>query len=74
VDTRKRVTLFVVGVILGMSMFLVGGLREPAQSPEPEPTAVLQPWLQKTMCNYPAVDCTSTGKVVTSGATSQGPG
>ena len=68
-DTRKRVKLFGVGVVLGMSMFLVGGLREPAHSVTPEPTAELQPWLQKTMCDYPAVDCTSVGKVVTSAAT-----
>jgi hypothetical protein len=74
VETRKRVKLFVAGVILGMSMFLVGGLRMPAHSPELAPTAELQPWLQKTMCDYPAVDCTSVGKVVTSAATHQGLG
>jgi hypothetical protein len=68
VETRKRVKLFVVGVLLGMSMFLIGGLREPAHGPELEPTAELQPWLQKTVCDYPAVDCTSVGKVVTSPA------
>jgi hypothetical protein len=74
VETRKRIRLFVVGILLGMSMFLVGGLREPSHSPEPEPTAELQPWLQKTMCDYPAVDCTSVGKVVTSAATSRDAG
>jgi hypothetical protein len=74
VDTRKRVMLFVVGVILGMSMFLIGGIGVvPAHSSE-EPTAQLQPWLQKTVCHYPVVDCTSQGSVVTSGATHQGPG
>ena len=65
-ETRKRVKLFVVGVIVGASMFLVGGLREPAHAPESDPTAVLQPWLEKTMCHYPSVDCTSVGRVVTS--------
>jgi hypothetical protein len=74
VETRKRLKLFVVGVLLGMSMFFIGGLREPAHSPEPEPTAALQPWLQKTMCEYPAVDCTSVGKVVTSATTHVGLG
>jgi hypothetical protein len=74
VETRKRVKLFVVGVLLGMSMFLIGGLRGPAHGPEPEPTAELQPGLQKTMCDYPAVDCTSVGKVVTSAATHRGLG
>ena len=73
-ETRKRVKLFVVGVLLGMSMFLIGGLRAPAHGPETEPTAELSPWLQKTQCNYPAVDCTSVGKVVTSAVTQQGPG
>jgi hypothetical protein len=74
VETRKRVKLFVVGVLVGMSMFLVGGLREPAHGTEPEPTAQLQLWLQKTMCDYPAVDCTSVGKVVTSAPTHHGLG
>ena len=73
-DTSKRVKLFVMGVALGVSMFLVGGLREPAHTPTPEPTAELQPWLQKTMCDYPAVDCTSVGRVVTSAATYRGGG
>jgi hypothetical protein len=66
VDIRREVKLFGVGIALGVSMFLVGGLREPAHGSEPAPTAELQPWLQKTMCDYPAVDCTSVGKVVTS--------
>jgi hypothetical protein len=74
VETRKRVKLFVAGVVLGASMFLVGGLRMPAHSPEPAPTAEMQPWLQKTMCDYPAVDCTSVGQVVTSASTDQGVG
>jgi hypothetical protein len=65
VDTRKRVVLFVVGVILGMSMFLIGGIGVvPAHSSQ-TPTAQLQPWLQKTVCQYPAVDCTSQGSEVT---------
>ena len=73
-DTCKRVKLFGIGLALGVSMFLVGGLREPAHSVSPEPTAELQPWLQKTMCDYPAVDCTSVGRVVTSAATYRGRG
>ena len=66
-DTRKRVKLFLVGVVLGMSMFFIGGIGVvPAHSTQ-EPTAVLEPWLQKTLCNYPTVvDCTSHGSVVTS--------
>ena len=66
-DTRKRVKLFIVGVLLGMSMFFIGGIGVvPAHSTQ-EPTAVLEPWLQKTVCNYPTVvDCTSQGSVVTS--------
>jgi hypothetical protein len=73
-DTRKRVKLFAVGVLLGMSMFFIGGIGVvPAHSTQ-EPTAVLQPWLQKTVCDYPAVDdCTSKGPVVTSPATHRGP-
>jgi hypothetical protein len=71
VDTRKRVILFVVGLVLGVSLFLIGGIGvEPAHSTE-EPTVQLAPALQKTVCNYPAVsDCTSAGRVVTSPATS----
>ena len=65
-NTRKRVTLFVIGVVLGMSMFFIGGIGVvPAHSSQ-EPTAQLQPWLQKTVCRYPTVDCTSQGSVVTS--------
>jgi hypothetical protein len=74
VDTCKRVKLFGIGLALGVSLFLVGGLREPAHTPTPEPTAELQPWLQKTMCDYPAVDCTSVGKVVTAASTYGGRG
>ena len=49
-------------------MFLLGGVAVvPAHSP-PQTIAQLQPWLQKTMCDYPAVDCTSHGAVVTSPA------
>ena len=66
-STRKRVTLFFVGVVLGVSMFFVGGVGVvPAHSTE-EPAAQLAPWLQKTVCDYPTVnDCTSEGSVVTS--------
>ncbi len=70
----KRLKLFGVGVLLGLSMFLVGGLRGPAHSPAPAPMAQLQPWLQKTVCDYPqAVDCNSKGSVVTSPALQHGP-
>ena len=65
---RKRLKLFVVGVLLGVSMFLLGGVAVvPAHSP-PQTLVQLQPWLLKTMCDYPAVDCTSRGAVVTSPA------
>jgi len=74
VDTRKRVKLFVVGVLLGMSMFLIGGVGVVPAHSSVEPTAQLQPWLQKTVCNYPVVvDCTSRGGVVTSPAVRPSP-
>jgi hypothetical protein len=69
VDARKRVKLFLVGVLLGVGMFLLGGVAVvPAHGP-PQTVAQLQPWLLKTMCDYPAVDCTSRGAVVTSPST-----
>ena len=72
-DTRKRLKLVGGGVLLGLGMFLAGGVGVvPAHSP-PEQVAQLQPWLQKTMCEFPAVDCTSRGAVVTSPSTQQGP-
>ena len=64
--TRKRITLFGVGVVLGISMFFAGGVGVVPAHSDQEPTAQLQPWLQKTMCDYPAVICTSHGPVVTS--------
>ena len=67
-SARKRCKLFAVGVLLGVGLFLLGGVAVvPAHSP-PQTIAQLQPWLQKTMCDYPAVDCTSRGAVVTSPA------
>ncbi len=55
-------------MLLGVGLFLLGGVAVvPAHSP-PQMVAQLQPWLQKTMCDYPAVDCTSRGAVVTSPA------
>ena len=73
VDTQKRVKLFAVGVLLGISMFFIGGIGVvPAHSTQ-EPTAVLQPWLQRTVCDYPVVDCTSRGSVVTSPAPRHSP-
>jgi hypothetical protein len=55
-------------------MFFIGGIGVvPAHSTQ-EPTAVLQPWLQKTVCDYPNVDdCTSQGSVVTSPAAHHSP-
>ncbi len=67
-DARKRLKLFVVGVLIGMSMFLIGGIGVVPSHSTPEPTAALEPWLQRTTCDYPAVDCTSHGGVVTSPA------
>jgi hypothetical protein len=66
--TGKRFKLFAVGVVMGVGLFLLGGVAVvPAHSP-PQMVAQLEPWLQKTMCDYPAVDCTSRGPVVTSAA------
>ena len=69
VSARRRLNLFVAGVLFGVGLFLLGGVAVvPAHSP-PQMIAQLQPWLQKTMCDYPAVDCTSHGAVVTSPST-----
>jgi hypothetical protein len=68
VDAGKRVRLFVVGVLIGVSMFFVGGIAVVPAHSTLEPTAVLKPWLQKSMCNYTVVECTSHGAVVTSPA------
>jgi hypothetical protein len=66
--TRRRLRLFAGGVLFGVGLFLLGGIAVvPAHSP-PQAIAQLQPWLLKTMCDYPAVDCTSRGAVVTSPA------
>jgi hypothetical protein len=71
--TGRRCKLFAVGVLLGLGLFLLGGVAVvPAHSP-PQTVAQLQPWLLKTMCDYPAVDCTSRGAVVTSPAYPQTP-
>jgi hypothetical protein len=68
-SARRRLRLFVAGVLFGVGLFLLGGIAVvPAHSP-PQTIAQLAPWLQKTMCNYPAVDCTSRGAVVTSPST-----
>lgn len=63
--TRTRIKLFLLGVVLGVSMFLIGGLGVVPPHSAEEPTAQLSPWLQRTMCKYPVADCTSHG-VVTS--------
>jgi hypothetical protein len=68
VDTRKRLKLFGAGVFLGVGMFLVGGVGVVGAHAAPEPTVQLQPWLQRTVSNYPPVDCTSRGPVETSPA------
>jgi hypothetical protein len=74
VDTRKRVKLFVLGMVLGIGLFFIGGVGVvPAHSTQ-EPTAQLAPWLQKSVCDYPAVsDCTSEGAVVTTPSSAHGP-
>lgn len=65
--------MFVAGVLFGVGLFLLGGVAVvPAHSP-PQTVAQLQPWLLKTMCRYPTVDCTSRGAVVTSPSTAQTP-
>jgi hypothetical protein len=70
VDTRKRVKLFLVGVVIGVSMFFIGGIGVVPAHSAPAPTAQLAPWLQKTVCDYPTVnDCTSEGRIVTSPST-----
>lgn len=67
-SARRRLKLFVGGVLFGVGLFLLGGIAVvPAHSP-PQTIAQLQPWLLKTMCAYPSVDCTSRGPVVTSPA------
>jgi hypothetical protein len=69
VSARRRLRLFVAGMLLGVGLFLLGGVAVvPAHSP-PQTIAQLQPWLLKTMCDYPAVVCTSRGAVVTSPST-----
>jgi hypothetical protein len=68
VDAAKRLKLFVVGVLIGVSMFFIGGVAVVPAHSTLEPTAVLKPWLQRTMCDYTAVVCTSHGAVVTSSA------
>jgi hypothetical protein len=68
VQAGKSFKLFGAGVLLGLTMFFIGGIGVvPAHSP-PATAAQLQPWLEKTMCDYPSVDCTSKGPVVTSPA------
>jgi hypothetical protein len=73
VDARKKLKLFGGGVLMGLGLFLIGGIGVvPAHSP-PGQIAQLQPWLQRTMCRYPSVDCTSRGPVVTSPSTADNP-
>jgi hypothetical protein len=60
--------LFIVGMLIGVSMFLIGGIAVvPSHAPE-QPRAELTRSLQSTICDYPVVDCTSRGAVVTSPA------
>jgi hypothetical protein len=73
VDAAKRLKLFVVGVLIGASMFFIGGIAVVPSHSTLEPTAVLKPWLEKTMCDYPVLVCTSHGSVVTSPAHTPGP-
>jgi hypothetical protein len=74
VEARHGVRLFVVGVLIGVSMFFIGGIAVVPRHAAPQPTAQLTPWLQRTVCDYPAVDCTSRGGVVTSPAVAPNPG
>jgi hypothetical protein len=72
-SARRRLKLLIAGVVFGVGLFLLGGIAVvPAHSP-PQAIAQLKPWLLKTMCDYPAVDCTSHGAVVTSPSTSPTP-
>jgi len=65
-SNRKRLKLCLIGVVLGAVMFLLGGVGVVPAHSAPQQTAQLQPWLQKTACDYPVVVCTSHGAVVTS--------
>ena len=47
-------------------MFLLGGIGVVPPHSAPQQTAQLQPWLQKAVCDFPVVVCTSHGAVVTS--------
>ena len=72
-ETRKKVWLFLIGVGLGVGMFFMGGIGVSPAHTTQQPTAQLQPWLQKSQCDYPsAVDCTSQGSVITSPSTTGG--
>jgi hypothetical protein len=62
----KRLKLCLAGVLLGVGLFFLGGVGVVPAHSAPQQTAQLQPWLQKTTCDYPVVRCTSHGAVVTS--------
>ena len=56
---RRRFALFLIGVIIGVSMFLIGGVGIVPAHSSGGPTAKLVPWLQRTQCRYPVAQCTS---------------
>ena len=56
---RKRFGLFLIGVLIGASMFLIGGIGIVPAHSSGGPTAKLAPWLQRTQCRYPVAQCTS---------------
>jgi hypothetical protein len=53
----RRVRLFLIGMVLGAALFLIGGMHDPDIPKDTEPTATLAPWLQKAQCQY--VQCSS---------------
>jgi hypothetical protein len=56
---RKRLGLFLIGVMVGGGMFLIGGVGVIPVHSSGGPTAKLAPWLQRTQCQYPVAQCTS---------------
>jgi len=50
---RKRFGLFLIGVLIGASMFLIGGIGIVPAPSSGGPTAKLAPWIQGTQCRDP---------------------
>ncbi len=55
---RKRLGLFLIGVLVGAGMFLIGGVGVIPAHSAGGGTARLAPWLQRTQCQYPVAQCT----------------